>query len=64
MLNCKQATHLMSEAQDRPLLLREQLPLKMHLAMCQGCRHFGRQLDFLRLASRSLQADDTPPAKD
>ena len=64
MLNCKQATHLMSEAQDRPLPLREKLPLQLHLAMCQGCRHFGRQLDFLRLASRSLKADDTPPAKD
>lgn len=64
MLNCKHATHLMSEALDRPLPLREQLSLKMHLAICQGCRHFGRQLDFLRLASRSLQADDTPPAKD
>lgn len=52
MLNCKEVTHLLSEAQDRKLTLGERLPLRMHLAICQGCRNFGKQLDFLREASR------------
>lgn len=54
MLNCKEATHLMSEMQDRPLGLAEKLQLEMHLALCQGCRNFRRQMDFLRAACRRL----------
>lgn len=53
MLSCKQVTHLLSEAQDRQLSMTERLPLKMHLLMCQGCRNFNRQMDFLRVASHS-----------
>lgn len=52
MLNCKEATRLMSEAQDRPLNVGEKLQLEMHLAMCRGCRNFREQMDFLRLACR------------
>lgn len=52
MLNCKEATRLMSEAQDRPLGVGEKLQLEMHLAMCRGCRNFREQMDFLRLACR------------
>lgn len=52
MLNCKDATRLMSEAQDRPLSVGEKLQLEMHLAMCRGCRNFREQMDFLRLACR------------
>lgn len=52
MLNCKEATRLMSEAQDRPLGVAEKLQLEVHLAMCRGCRNFREQLDFLRLACR------------
>ncbi len=53
MLKCKEVTHLLSEAQDRPLSLPEKLPLQMHLAMCQGCRNFKKQIGFLREACRS-----------
>jgi predicted anti-sigma-YlaC factor YlaD len=52
MLNCKEATRLMSEAQDRQLSMGEKLQLEMHLAMCRGCRNFREQMDFLRLACR------------
>lgn len=52
MLNCKEVTHLLSEAQDRKLGLSEKLQLEMHLAMCQGCRNFRSQMDFLRQACR------------
>jgi len=52
MLNCKEATRLMSEAQDRQLGMGEKLQLEMHLAMCRGCRNFREQMDFLRMACR------------
>ena len=50
MLTCKEATRMMSEAQDRPLSVGERLQLQMHLAMCRGCRNFRVQMDFLRTA--------------
>lgn len=56
MMNCKEVTYLLSEAQDRPLGLTERMPLRLHLMMCVGCRNYGRQLDFLRLAARSHSA--------
>lgn len=63
MLNCKEVTHLLSQAQDRKLALGERLPLSLHLAMCQGCRNYGKQLDLLRQATRQYSAaphDETP----
>ena len=54
MLSCKHATHLMSEALDRPLSRRERFALRVHLLFCRGCRAFRGQMDFLRKASRSF----------
>lgn len=68
MLSCKEATRIMSEAQDRQLSVGERLQLEMHLAMCRGCRNFREQMDFLRMACRRFlktkaDGDDTlPPA--
>lgn len=52
MLNCKEVTRLLSEAQERKLSFYERVQLEMHLAMCKGCTNFRKQLDFLRMASR------------
>lgn len=52
MLSCKETTQRLSEAQDRDLSLAEKLQLKMHLAMCGGCRNFSKQMDFLRTVCR------------
>lgn len=54
MMNCKQATELMSQAQDRPLNRREKLALKLHLMMCKGCSNYNRHLGFIRKAIRQL----------
>ncbi len=54
MLSCKDATHLLSEGQDRKFLLPEKLRLEMHLAMCKGCRNYRKQMSFLREACRRL----------
>lgn len=52
MLNCKEVTHLLSQAQDRQLSLAERLSLRLHLAICRGCSNFSGQIDFLRQACR------------
>jgi len=53
MLNCHDATRLMSEAQDRPLKLSERISLKMHVMMCSGCNNFKSQMGTLRMMTRS-----------
>jgi predicted anti-sigma-YlaC factor YlaD len=45
MLNCRQATQLLSERLDRELTTKEKLALKMHTAMCTACRRFGQQVE-------------------
>lgn len=61
MLKCKEATHLMSEAQDRQLSFGERARLQIHLAMCDGCRNFRRQMDFLReVCRRYIPGRDRP----
>lgn len=56
MLSCKEVTHLVSEAQDRPLTLSEKVQLEMHLAMCKGCRNFKEQILFLKAACKKYVA--------
>jgi hypothetical protein len=54
MLNCKNATRLISESQERSLLVREKMPLKIHLMMCSACNNFKLQMPFLSQAMRSF----------
>lgn len=59
MMNCKEATQLMSQDLDRKLSLVERLGLKLHLLICKGCRATGRHFAFLHAAARRI---GTPPA--
>lgn len=61
MLGCKDATHLLSEGQDRTLSVPERVQLKMHLAICSGCRNFGKQMDLLRAACQRLKPGRNDP---
>jgi hypothetical protein len=54
MMNCEQATRLLSEAQERPLGASERTFLRMHTWICSGCRHFGGQLGFIRQAMKGF----------
>jgi len=63
MLKCKEVTHLLSEAQDRELSLPQRLQLKMHLAMCTGCRNYKGQMAFLRQACHSYLKDRGRPGE-
>ncbi|HEX5478078.1 MAG TPA: zf-HC2 domain-containing protein, partial [Burkholderiales bacterium] len=52
MLNCKETTRLLSQGLDRRLGLGERIALRIHLAICDGCSAFARQMKFLRKAVR------------
>lgn len=56
MLKCKDASHLISERQERRLSLGEAWTLRAHLWMCVNCRRFTRQIDQMRQALRALSA--------
>jgi predicted anti-sigma-YlaC factor YlaD len=52
MMNCKQATELMSQELERSLSWSERMALRFHLMMCSGCTNFRRQMAFIRDACR------------
>lgn len=52
MLNCKQATQMLSEKLDRPLSAKEKMRLGIHTSLCPPCRNFGRQMQELRFISK------------
>lgn len=53
MLNCRQATRLISEKQERTLSPKERLTLQLHLMLCGGCKNFSLQVPFLHQAMRA-----------
>ncbi|EPG37817.1 zf-HC2 domain-containing protein [Acinetobacter colistiniresistens] len=58
MLTCRQATQLLSEKQDRALLLREQSNLQLHLLACRSCRRYGKQIRTLSQLSKEFKKFD------
>lgn len=69
MMNCQQATRLLSESQDRPLSLKERAALKFHVMMCSGCKNFSNQMFDIRDLARTYakeaeQADEKPSEHD
>lgn len=58
ILSCKEASHLVSQGLDRRLGLAERLALRLHLAICNGCSNFRKQVEFLRKAMRRLADSD------
>ena len=55
MMNCKQATALMSQGQDRALTRRERLSLRIHTMICKGCNNYNKQLAFIRDTMQRLR---------
>jgi hypothetical protein len=52
MMNCREATRLMSEERDRALSVAERAALRYHTMMCKGCSNFREQMAFLSKAAR------------
>jgi hypothetical protein len=57
MLSCKEAARLVSQGLDRKLGFGERVTLRVHLAICDGCTNFKRQVAFLREAMSRLGDD-------
>ena len=58
---CKEVSALLIAREDRALPLRERLALRLHMAMCQACPRFERQVLTMRNAMkqwRNYSADD------
>lgn len=58
MLTCRQATQLLSEKQDRSLLLKEQGNLQLHLLVCRSCCRYGTQIKSLSQFSKAFRRFD------
>jgi len=50
MLSCKEATRLLSQAQDHALTYPQRIKLRLHLYACVACTRFSGQLAFMREA--------------
>ncbi|QLG89251.1 zf-HC2 domain-containing protein [Chitinibacter bivalviorum] len=55
-MGCREASFLLSQAQDRELALGEKISLRIHLLMCTKCTNFSRQLQMMRKLNRSYTA--------
>lgn len=58
MLNCKEASELMSRGMDANLPFARRLSLRLHLLMCDGCSNFLRQIQFLHQAAQRWHLHD------
>jgi len=56
MLNCKQATELVSHSLDRRLPFGQKIELKLHLMMCRLCRNYAKQLWHIRRISPRMDS--------
>ena len=61
MLSCRQVTQLVSQGLDRDLGFSERVRLRVHLAICDGCTNFSKQIAFLREAMTRLADPSTKP---
>jgi len=59
MLSCKETARLLSQGEDRKFAFGERMALRVHLAICKGCRNVDAQLRFLRVAMKELSRDES-----
>lgn len=61
MLDCRQASQLISKSLDRPLSWRERLEVRFHLFICKYCKRFSQQLTTMCTAinrmSKSIESN-------
>jgi hypothetical protein len=56
MMDCHDATFLMSQRRERKLTFSERMKLRLHIGICPGCARFERQLPSLGAAARTFAA--------
>jgi len=57
MLNCKQASQIISQSLDNPLSWSDRTKLKFHLFLCRACNRFSHQLRLLSDAIQRIKND-------
>ena len=60
LLSCKEVSQLVSQGLDGRLGLLERVRLRLHLAICDGCSNFKKQMLFLRKALSRLAQQSKP----
>ena len=53
MMNCREATELMSRARDEKLTLGQRIGLRLHTLICAGCRRTREQFELIGQLVRS-----------
>lgn len=62
MLKCRENTILVTKSLDQRLTLVERVEMKMHLAMCDVCRRYAKQLHWLDYAfKKKISAEKLQP---
>jgi hypothetical protein len=61
LLTCRETTRLVSQGLDRDLAFGERVALRVHFAICTGCRRASRQMAFLRRAMQALPEGGVRP---
>ena len=56
LVSCRDASRLLSQAEDRPMTAWERTRVRWHLAVCAMCRAFERQVAFMREAMRRYRS--------
>jgi len=56
MTTCRETTELASRAMDERLPLSNRMALRLHLAICENCARFNRQLQEMRRLFREETA--------
>jgi len=47
MMDCREATELMSRAREEKLTLGQRIGLRLHTLICAGCRRTGEQFELI-----------------
>lgn len=55
MMNCKEATELISQNLDRQLGFGQRISLRFHLLMCHYCQNYAHHLAFLHRAAPQIE---------
>jgi hypothetical protein len=56
LVSCRDVSHLLSQAQERPMSAWERTRVRWHLAVCAMCRAFERQLAFMHEAMKRFRS--------
>jgi putative zinc finger protein len=54
MIDCREASRLISQKADRPLPLGRRIQLRLHLLICDACTNFSRQVKQLGKGVRAI----------